>query len=978
MELMTELIEKYQALVDDFEKRGCFEQALAYHKKLLEVKEKYYKDKTEKDLKELYEKYMTEATKREAEIYILRNVALEQEINVRKQVEEELRKFSRAVEQCGSAVIITNLQGMIEFVNPAFSKITGYSAEEAIGQTPRILKSERHSPELYHQLWDTISRGDIWQGELLNKKKNGDMFWEQVTISPIKDKQGTMTHYLAIKDDITRRKQAEAALQASEARYRQMFEKHASIQLLLDPKTGVIIDANPAAATFYGYALSKLKQMKITEINTLPPEEAMSKMMQAVAQQYGQFHFRHRLASGEIRDVEVHAGPVMLKEQSLLYLIIQDITERKQTEEALHLALDELEDRVAELSTLNHIIQTLTIVTDLQSALEMVAATMVQLFNAQCSNIALLDERRITITIVAHVGQVKQSDLVGMMMVLQDHPVFLKVVESKQSLVIPHAQTNPLVASLWDIIRQHEMQCLMIVPLLARGEVIGTIGVDIGHHNREITESEVKLAETIAGQIAGVIDNARLFSDEQRQRQIAESLRQVTMILNSSLEQDAVVTKILAQLRQVIQYDSAELYLQSGDELTLTAGVGIDDIYRDYHIPLSSSLRVAQVYREQRPFVKLEKRTGLVHNHKATDKPTKSWMAAPLMVGQSPIGVLTVESLEAIAYDDRDAQILQLFANQAAIAIENAHLFEAQQTALEQAEILAIKNAQLLEEQQRANDVLKETLQQLEEAQSQLVEAEKMASLGSLVAGVAHEINTPIGVAITASSTLADNTRKTSQLYKQQKLKGSELTRYLDQANRSCDLMLINLERAGELIKSFKQVAVDQTHEEIRNFTVKNYIEYVLVNLRPRLKQTHHQMIVAGDENISITSYPGAFFQIVTNLVINSLTHAYKKDEAGTLQFTIQKQPATFKQPPKLLLTYQDDGCGVAPENLDKIFDPFFTTGREKGGTGLGLHIVYNLVTQKLKGTIQCESNVGQGVKFILSLPLEHTHGTPS
>lgn len=171
------------------------------------------------------------------------------------------------------------------------------------------------------------------------------------------------------------------------------------------------------------------------------------------------------------------------------------------------------------------------------------------------------------------------------------------------------------------------------------------------------------------------------------------------------------------------------------------------------------------------------------------------------------------------------------------------------------------------------------------------------------------------------------------------------------------------MKRSVELIKNFKQVAVDQTTEEKRTFNLKNYLEEIFINLRPKLKQTQHHLEIQGDDNLSLNSYPGTFSQIITNLVMNSLIHAYEKDEAGTLTLNYQTQAD------KVILQYQDDGKGMLPDVLSRVFDPFFTTNRSQGGTGLGLHIVYNLVTQKLKGEISVESQVGQGTTFIMELP---------
>jgi signal transduction histidine kinase len=259
---------------------------------------------------------------------------------------------------------------------------------------------------------------------------------------------------------------------------------------------------------------------------------------------------------------------------------------------------------------------------------------------------------------------------------------------------------------------------------------------------------------------------------------------------------------------------------------------------------------------------------------------------------------------------------------------------------------------------------LSHTLDHLKATQKQLIESEKMAALGGLVAGVAHEINTPVGVGVTAASMLEDETESVITAYEKEQLKRSELETYLRKVKQSNQLILTNLQRTAELVQSFKQVAVDQTSLEKRRFPVKHYLEGTLLSLHPRLKQTNHRITITGDDTLIIDSYPGAFSQVVTNLVMNSITHAYRKDAQGHLRFDLTQDQD------RLILEYTDDGDGIPAENLSKIFDPFFTTARSQGRSGLGLHIVHNLVTQKLKGIIRCESQVGVGTTFLLNLPL--------
>ena len=264
---------------------------------------------------------------------------------------------------------------------------------------------------------------------------------------------------------------------------------------------------------------------------------------------------------------------------------------------------------------------------------------------------------------------------------------------------------------------------------------------------------------------------------------------------------------------------------------------------------------------------------------------------------------------------------------------------------------------------QEANIELSQTLDHLKATQNQLIETEKMAALGGLVAGIAHTINTPIGIGVTAASALELETRNLLEAYQNDAMTRSVLHTYLTMAVKSSQLILDNLLRAADLIRSFKQVAVDRTTIEARAFPVKSYLEDTLRSVKSKVEQARLSLVIEGDDTIIINSYPGAFAQVITNLVMNSITHAYPGKESGNLSFLLKTQGD------RLVIEYADDGCGIPVEHLNKIFDPFFTTARNRGGIGLGMYIVYNLVTQKLKGTIHCESQVGAGTKFILTLP---------
>ncbi len=263
-----------------------------------------------------------------------------------------------------------------------------------------------------------------------------------------------------------------------------------------------------------------------------------------------------------------------------------------------------------------------------------------------------------------------------------------------------------------------------------------------------------------------------------------------------------------------------------------------------------------------------------------------------------------------------------------------------------------------------SKDRAEAALSELKGTQRQLVEAEKMASLGGLVAGIAHEVNTPIGIAVTAATYLQESSRLLVARIDAQQLKASELPLFRDNVNESMRLILGSLERALHLINSFKKVAVDQSSEQRRRFEIGGFLEDVRTALRPSFKATPHQLQIQCSEGIEVDSYPGALFQIITNLINNSLIHAFIEGHAG--QMTI----SATRDDESLVLRYRDDGQGMPETVAARAFEPFFTTRRGSGGSGLGLHVVFNLVTQMLAGRIELNTAPGQGCEFVMRVPL--------
>jgi len=280
--------------------------------------------------------------------------------------------------------------------------------------------------------------------------------------------------------------------------------------------------------------------------------------------------------------------------------------------------------------------------------------------------------------------------------------------------------------------------------------------------------------------------------------------------------------------------------------------------------------------------------------------------------------------------------------------------------------IAAQSEIERLHEVEKTNleTLVNEKKEELTLAMKELAEKEKLASLGGLVSGIAHEINTPLGVAVSAGSLLENILQNSHKKISDGTMTKSDFVANMESMDESVAIINTNLNRASTLVKSFKQIAVNQSIEERSTFVVSEYIDAILLSLKHVLKHKRHQITVECDPSLKIDSYPGAMSQILTNLIMNSLTHGFQHKEDGEISINIQAISSS------LLLTYKDNGKGIEAEILPRIFDPFFTTNRSNGGSGLGLNIIYNIVTSQLKGKITCTSQVNVGTTFKIEFPL--------
>lgn len=269
------------------------------------------------------------------------------------------------------------------------------------------------------------------------------------------------------------------------------------------------------------------------------------------------------------------------------------------------------------------------------------------------------------------------------------------------------------------------------------------------------------------------------------------------------------------------------------------------------------------------------------------------------------------------------------------------------------------------------NQTLQGTIQTLHSTQDQLVQAEKMASLGNLVAGISHEINTPLGIGVTSASSLQEELGTIQIRFENGSMKRSDLATFFEHANQASSILLNNMERASSLVRSFKQVAVDQASDDWRTVDFHAYFEQILTSLRPKFKHSNITVENCTEVDLQSHTHPGAIYQIISNLILNALTHAYEPGQAGIIRISARRDGKNIE------LSCQDNGRGIAEHHLGHIFEPFFTTRRGAGGTGLGLNIVYNLVTSRLGGQINVASQTGSGTIFTVRLPIQHP-GAPA
>jgi len=407
--------------------------------------------------------------------------------------------------------------------------------------------------------------------------------------------------------------------------------------------------------------------------------------------------------------------------------------------------------------------------------------------------------------------------------------------------------------------------------------------------------------------------------------------------ITSQLDKEQVFDVIERHMHGLLHATSFSIYLMDPDGQGLTSVYDVEEGQRlpEDHLRLDDADSFcARSVRERRELMVDFTDHNQLPKYVPGTLATLSALFAPLTIADRALGVMTIQSTRANAYSENERMVFRTLSAYTAIGLDNAMAYA-----------------------------------HLRDAKDQLVVHEKLAALGSLVAGVAHELNTPLGNSLLTATTLQENTAALDAAATSGSMRRSTLTDYIATSREGLELVIRGLRSAGELVQSFKQVAVDRATEQRRTFDLLRTSQEVVATLQRNIQIAGHRLEMDIPDGVVLDGYPGPYGQVLTNLINNAALHAFGAHRGGVMQLTARVLRNAWVE-----IRFSDDGVGIATENLKRIFDPFFTTKLGQGGSGLGMSISYNIVTSLFGGELEVESAPGKGCCFILRLPLVAPH----
>ena len=662
------------------------------------------------------------------------------DISAGKEAEDRLRQLSRAVEQSPASVVITDLQGSIVYVNRKFTEVTGYSVEEIIGQNSRVLKSGETSPEEYRRLWATITSGGEWHGIFHNRKKNGQMYWEAAVISPIKDANGVTTHYLAVKEDITERRRIEEAERDQRVLAQALGDISSVLNSTLDldqvldrilETMGRVVPHDAANIMLVDSATGAVHIARSAGYDLISPE--LGKQMATLRVSIQDVpNLMHMAETGEpvfVGDIQnsldwvklgnerwlgsYAAAPIQVKGQALGFLNLNSATpgfftqahaERlrafaNQAAIAIENArlFQETQQRNQRLALVNEISVAINQRIELDDVLQAAVGGLVRVLNVSQVGLALFDEKRQHLIVRAEQVAAGNPPAVGVELPIAGNWSVQRILETKSHLAIGDAQNDPLMANVRDLMIQRRVQSVLLVPLIIRGDVMGTLGFDAIEAPRKFTPEEIELAQTVANLLASRIEQARLFDAERIVRQHAQryatnlsGLYAVTRSTSRSLALNDVLMQALGSTMVSLEFEAGYIALAETAENGLNAPTRLRHAAQR-GMPPAVARQLEQGTSENilGGYVHSRKEMVLIENFDQEqtasirglmqDMADLGWRACigiPLLHQEQSLGVMCLFARRPHHTTSFDPTMLSSIGHQAAAAITNAQLFQ--------------------------------------------------------------------------------------------------------------------------------------------------------------------------------------------------------------------------------------------------------------------------------------------------------------
>ncbi|MDQ5915557.1 MAG: hypothetical protein QG584_1449 [Pseudomonadota bacterium] len=917
---------------------------------------------------------------------------LQSEIGERKETEY---RYQTLVEELEEGIVVVDRNGQVVTANPAAARMLAVPLDilrsDTLRSRPYQLYREDGSPlaEADYPLHRTLNQGIPCPAETYRlERTDGSSVWLSINAHPLCHENGESPYAAIISfSDISERKAAERNLLASELRFRSIFEAVPNIAVQGYDRHRRVLYWNDASERFYGYTKSEALGQTIDSLVVHPEDvEAYCRDFDTcIAAGYppepGEYRARRKdgsiitiystqvMINNLAGDIEVYCIDIDLSDLRRLQGELQESSERfRAITESSELGV------VVTDESANFIYCNSRYLTLIDASIEEVHSgewikhlhpddrePMQQRWqNAVLTRTGFTMERRVitadgrTIWAQAHVVPIHttQGEFRGFVATVEDKTA---LKEAEQALRMSEARFAGAFHASLDYISISRVDTGEIIDVNEAFERITGWRRDevIGHTTNELG---IWIDPTLR---QAAIDKLKRdgYLREHPMQIGKRNGETVDCVLNGSIIQVGDTQLLLGVVRDVTVQKQAEEALRQSEEkfsrivhYSPTA-LAITDAETSVVVDFNSSWqelfgfsREAVIGRTSVEFgqwVDLADREALYQALRAGNGEIDRYECRYQRFDGTPIFALA--SARMFDIDGRKCYLWSV------TDITLRHELEERMTQL---------NSELeTRVETRTND--------LRRAQDELIRAEKLAALGSLVAGVAHELNTPIGNSVTVASTLHEKTVEFADLISDGTLKRSSLNNYLTAAQTASDLLLRSLNQARNLVASFKQVAVDQTSDQRRHFDLREVVGEVLTTLSPTIRKTPFSVSIDIPEGIVMDSFPGPLGQIVTNFVTNALLHAFEGRLAGIITLHADSPEGGL-----LMLTVSDDGNGIPEEHLRRIFDPFFTTKLGKGGSGLGLNIVYNIVTGVLGGRISVRSSLGAGTTFVLTMPL--------